>query len=297
MRLGMVLRRFSNRKVRGWVHPELGLPACLTNGWNASPEIPGAELLLDCKGRRMYRAPLDRAGRSESCFIYLFRNQSFSRSLQRTHAFHILQIAETMRGKGIQTLEVLAALKPRNERLNWHSLLIASEIDSVNELPSAGNHVFQVHESVRFDKGLASCLAGELSTFHNRKFVHGDLKSRHILARQNSTESFSGNGVKRFHLVDLEKSKYYPLVPDPLLDVLAARDLVQLFASLPNGQDLDPVRSQFLSEYFSGRKLSKLRIGLIRRILDLYSPGGSLRQGSTILENLIARVGGRQPKS
>jgi hypothetical protein len=197
-----------------------------------------------------------------------------------------------MRAEGIQTLEVLAALKPRSERLNWHSLLIASEIDKVNELPSAGNHVFQVHDSVEFDSGIASSLAGELSAFHNRKFVHGDLKSRHILAKKISAISASSNGMKRFHLVDLEKSKYYPFIPDPLLDVFAARDLVQLFASLPqnsNGQDLAPVRSQFLSEYYSGRRLSKFRMGLIQRILDLYSPGGSLHQGRTILESLVGR--------
>jgi hypothetical protein len=195
-----------------------------------------------------------------------------------------------MRKEGIPTLEVLAALKPRNETFNWHSLLIASEIESVNELPSGGNHVFQVHKSIEFDRVIASELAGELSAFHDRKFVHGDLKSRHILAQTNTAKTFSSNGANRFHLVDLEKSKHYPLVPKALLDIFAARDLVQLFASLPsdsNGQDLGPVRSQFLSEYFSGRRLSKFRVSLILRILQLYSPGGSLRQGQTILENLV----------
>ena len=252
----MVLREFSNEKVKGWVHPELDLPECLRNGWNALPTIPGAELLLDCKGRRMYRADLPRSGNSQSCFIYHFRNQSFSRSLQQTHAFHILQIAEKMRKRGIQTLEVLAALKPRSETFNWNSLLIASEIEEVNELPSSGNHVFQVHESVEFDASIASTLAGELSGFHNRKFVHGDLKTRHILAKTNNFVGTSSNGVKKFHLVDLEKSKHYPLLPNPLMDIFAARDLVQLFASLPtnsNGQDLSPVRYQFLAEYFSTR--------------------------------------------
>jgi hypothetical protein len=197
-----------------------------------------------------------------------------------------------MRHGGIQTLEVLAALKPRKQTLNWNSLLIASEIESVNELPSAGNHVFQVHESVDFDTSIASTLAGELSAFHNRKFVHGDLKSRHILAKSNLSKAFSGNGFERFHLVDLEKSRHYPLLPSPLLDVLAARDLVQLLASLPvnsNGRDLTPIWTQFLAEYCSGRNLSKFRIGIIQRILDLYSPGGFLRQGSTLLESVISR--------
>ena len=197
-----------------------------------------------------------------------------------------------MRKSGIQTLEVLAALKPRSETFNWNSLLIASEIEEVNELPSSGNHVFQVHESVEFDASIASTLAGELSGFHNRKFVHGDLKTRHILARTNKFVGAATNGVKRFHLVDLEKSKHYPLLPNPLMDILAARDLVQLFASLPtnsNGQDLSPVRSQFLAEYFSTRKLSSLRVKFIRRILGLYAPGGRLRQGTTLLESIVAQ--------
>lgn len=293
MTLIMVLRRFSNNKVRGWVHPELALPDCLTEEWNLSLVLPNSELLLDCRGRQMYRANLDLSGLSHSCFIYLFRNQSFSRSLQRTHAFHILDIAEKMRRKGIPSLEVLAALKPRNETLNWHSLLIASEIESVNELPSAGNHVFQVHRSLDFDTSVASSLAGELSQFHDKKFVHGDLKSRHILAQIGLSQPVSENGEKRFHLVDLEKTRYFPFIPNHLLDVFAARDLVQLFASLPNssnGQDLEPQRAKFLAEYFSERRLSKLRIAVFRGILTLYSPEGTLQQGQTILQNVMAKL-------
>jgi hypothetical protein len=146
---------------------------------------------------------------------------------------------------------------------------------------------------VEFDTSIASTLAGELSKFHDRKFVHGDLKTRHILARMNTPTGVSSNGTDRFHLVDLEKSKHYPHLPDPLLDVLVARDLVQLLASLPadsNGEDLAQVWPQFLSEYFSGRDLSRFRIRVIQRILDLYSPEGSLQQGRTILESLITHL-------
>ena len=289
----MDLRRFSNKSVKGWVHPEFRLPDSLTGGWNASPAIPGSELVLDCRGRRIYKAELERSGCSHPCFIHLFRNQSFSRSLQRTHAFHILQVARKMEREGIQTLEVLAALKPRKETLNWHSVLIASEIESVNELPSGGNHVFQVHKSVEFDTSIASTLASELATFHDRKFVHGDLKTRHILAQMNTSTGVSSDGIKRFYLVDLEKSRHYPHLPNPLLDVLVARDLIQLLASLPvdsKCKDLAQARSQFLSEYFSGRDLSKFRISVIQRILDLYSPEGGLRQGRTILESLITQL-------
>ena len=195
-----------------------------------------------------------------------------------------------MRKEGISTLEVLAALKPRNEKFNWRSLLIASEIESVNELASGGNHVFQVHESIEFNASTATSLAGELSTFHNRKFVHGDLKSRHILATIGESGSICGNGVRRFHLVDLEKAGHHPLVPNVLLDIFAARDLVQLFASLPRNSRVQDLRSRFLAEYFSGRKLSRFRAGLMLRILDLYAREGSFHQGKTLLENLLARV-------
>jgi len=197
-----------------------------------------------------------------------------------------------MRNEGIQTLEVLAALKPRNERLNWRSLLIASEIDSVNELPSAGNHVFQVHRSVPFDSSIASMLAQELSRFHDRRFVHGDLKSRHILAKKNVSTAHAGNGTGPFHLVDLEKCRRYRHLPNFLLDILTARDLVQLFSSLPvdaEGRSAASVWPRFLSDYFAGRNLSKSRIRFMQRILELYSPGGSLSQGKTLIDCLMIR--------
>ncbi len=289
----MVLRKISNRAVRGWVHPEVELPPSLTDRWNASLALPGSELVLDCRGRRIYRAKLERLGRPHPCFLYLFQNHSVSRALRRPYAFHILRMAEKMKQAGIQTLEVLAALRPRNETLNWHSLLIATEIESVSELPSAGNHIFQVHESAEFDKSLGSLLARELSHFHNRKFVHGDLKTRHILARKNSSALVSGNGLKRFHLVDLEKSRHYPHLPSPLLDILAARDLVQLCASLPldsSSPESLAAWSQFLSEYFTHRNLPNFRSNVVRRILRLYSSGGGLRQGETLLQNLLIRL-------
>jgi hypothetical protein len=207
-----------------------------------------------------------------------------------------LQIALRIKESGFNTLEVLAALKPKNEKLNWHSLLIASEIEAVGELPSAGNHVSQVHEFIDFDTRMASSLAGELSRFHDRKLIHGDLKTRHILASNGNSSSHASNGIRKFHLVDLEKSRYFPRIPGALLDVLAARDLVQLFASLPmnsNGHNLVSTKDQFLTEYFSKRNLSGFRAGLIRRILDLYSPEGGLRQGETILENLLGKLTGR----
>jgi hypothetical protein len=198
-----------------------------------------------------------------------------------------------MRREGFQTLDVLAALKPKDETLNWNSLLIASEIESVNELPSAGQHVFQVHRALEFDSGVASTLADELSEFHESRFIHGDLKTRHILAEIQDATDVSGNGTRRFHLVDLEKCQHHPFLPKAFLDVLAARDLVQLFASLPvddNGQNLFPVKSQFLKAYFAARKLSKRRKQVIQRVLDLYSPGGTLRQGRTLLSSLVAQL-------
>ena len=289
----MGLQRYSNNTVHGWVDAGVKLPQNLIEDWNTTPAIPGSQLVLDCRGRQIYRAELERSGVPHPCFIYLFRNQSFSRSLRKTHAFHILQVSERIKQSGFNTLEVLAALKPKNETLNWHSLLIASEIESVSELPSAGNHVSQVHEFIEFDTEVASSLAGELSKFHERKLIHGDLKTRHILASKENSSNHSRNGARKFHLVDLEKSRHLPHIPSALLDVLAARDLVQLFASLPvnsNGHNLVPAKAQFLSEYFSKRGLSGFRANLIRRILDLYSPDGGLRQGQTILENILGKI-------
>ena len=96
------------------------------------------ELILTCQGRDIYRLSFDLEGIPCSCFLYLFRNTSHSRALKRPYAYQILRISQKIRSLGFPSFKVLAALRPKNELLNWNSLLIAQEILDVKELQATG---------------------------------------------------------------------------------------------------------------------------------------------------------------
>ena len=276
----------------GWVSQDVTLPAGLSTDATCVSSLAGAETLLDCKLRNIYRAPLRRGDQTLSCFFYFFRHNSLHEALRSGPPFRIQRMAEILRDHGFESLDVVAALRPRRQLLKWTSLLIASEVRSVFELPSVGTHVFQIHKWIDFDQTVASALARELARFHDCAFFHGDLKSRHILTRAASTENSEDKHLS-FMLVDLEKTRRMPHLPYPARDILAARDLIQLLASLPtefDGHRLQPARDLLLEEYLSGRSISTRRAAFIRRVLEMYGPGGALVQGKTVLGSLASHL-------
>ncbi len=284
----MVLSPFTNGKYKGWIAPSLNLPGGLLEDPSSAATLPGSETLLECRGRKIYRVLLENSGQPAPCFIYLFRNGSLNRSFRRSYAVHILRMSELLRQAGFDTLEVLAAFRPKWQFLNWTSFLVARELQSVQELPSTGRHVYQLHTWVDFSNDVAAAVAANLADLHNSRFVHGDLKTRHILARQNGAAS-----PPQIVFVDLEKTKRIPGSLTRLHDFFAARDLVQLLASLPrevDGRTIVPNRDHFLEKYFQARRLSPRRQRFIRRLLRLYEPGGGLRQGETVLKSLTSAL-------
>jgi tRNA A-37 threonylcarbamoyl transferase component Bud32 len=246
-------------------------------------ELPGAELILDCRGRQIFRTPLEFQNTPRSYFTYYFKNSSISRSLRSCYAFQSLQISEKLRAHRFGTLEVVAAVKKKGEWLNWHSLVVAREIESVYEIASEGSHVYQVHPAAELSPELAGQLAGELVRFHAQGFFHGDLKTRHILVRTDSPA--------RFFFVDLEKCRYLPHLPSFLKDVLAARDLIQLLTSMPGSfTTSNDLVLHFLECYLKAAGLPLDPAPRILKMVNLYSQEGPLSQGQTVLGGLLRRV-------
>ncbi len=284
----MGLSRFTKGKYKGWIEPSLDLPKHLLEDPSRAAVMPGSETLLDCRGRRIYRIVLERSGSPAPCFLYLFRNSSLNRSFRRSYAVHICRMSEMLREAGFDTLEVLAAFRPKWQMLNWSSCLVARELQSVQELPSTGRHVYQLHTWAEFNTDVAAAVAARLADLHNSRFVHGDLKTRHILTRRNG-----GGSPPQILFVDLEKTKRIPATLARVHDFFAARDLVQLLASLPrelDGRTMVPIRHGFLEKYFLSRRLPASRQRLISRLLRLYEPGGGLRQGETVFRSLTAAM-------
>ena len=287
-----MLNRIRNGKYKGWVHERLE--------WDPSdPEKDEfqkmlhekGEVVLHCRGRDIYRLNLQLEGTPVSCFLYVFRNYSLTRALKTPYAWKILRISNKLRKLGFQTIEVLAAVRPKYELLNWNSLLIAKEILNVYELPATGNHVYKVHPSIPFSGQITDETASELARFHDSGLFHGDLKSRHILIPGDSDKA-----APIVCFVDLEKTRHHRFLPSLLLDMLAARDLVQLLSSLPHGEESpegDKEKSRFLSLYLDHRNLGNRRSKRIRKAAGLYLDSGALRQGETLLKGLKRKMTGK----
>ncbi|MEE2840594.1 MAG: lipopolysaccharide kinase InaA family protein [Acidobacteriota bacterium] len=278
----MRYQRHLGTHYQGWIHPEFSPPEQLLETPEKAGELPGAEPVLDCRGRQIFRTPLKFQDGPHSCFTYYFKNSSVSRSLRSCYAFQSLKISEKLRAEDFGTLEVVAAVKKKGEWLNWHSLVVAREIESVHEIASEGHHIYQVHPAEELSPKLAGQLARELVRFHTRGFFHGDLKTRHILVRTDSTA--------RFFFVDLEKCRYLPRLPRLLRDVLAARDLIQLLTSLPGAFTAsNHLVRDFLECYLEAAGLPLDPPPRIVKMVNLYSQEGPLSQGQTVLSGLVRR--------
>jgi hypothetical protein len=286
------LLSFSNPRHVGWVSPRLELPTELLYEPEAAFRLPETDVILDCDSRKILRVRLAVDGRQDPCFLYIFANHSLGRAIRSTYAFHILRMARSLRQAGFGTLQVLAAFRPRRQWLNWRSYLIAREIHPVLELPSGGRHRYPVHDSAELGLDLLTAVAYTLAEFHNQGFIHGDLKTRHVLAHRNGNEPGS-----RFPwdiiLVDLEKTRRLPRLLGRIHDIYAARDLVQLCASLPETHrdwSLTSLKRELVARYLEFRSLPASRARNIRAIIDLYRPGGVLRQGRTLLDSAFSRL-------
>ena len=278
-------RRYRGERYHGWIHPCFQPPQKLLEFPESIADFQGAEHLLDCRARQIFRLPLAVDGKLTSCLTYHFNNSSLGRSMRPTYSFRILQISRKLRQKGIDTLEVLAALKRRGEVLNRHSFVVAREITSVYEMASAGRHVFHIHPVIDPSLRLVSALARCVAALHNLGFFHGDLKTRHILFQPQR------NPHHRFYFVDLEKCHHFSYLPERLRDLFAARDLIQFFASLPT--EALKLKDSFLEEYLQALDLSSQRRKRLRKILSFYGPSGGLRQGETVLRSLFRKLKAR----
>ncbi len=279
----MCYRRHLGKRYHGWVHREFSPPEQLLETPEKAGNFPGAELVLDCRGRQIFRTPFEFQDAPHSCFTYYFKNTSLSRSLRSCYAFQSLKISEKLRSQGFGTLKVVAAVKRKGEWLNWHSLMVAREIKSVREIASEGSHIYRVHPPAELSPQLVKQLAGELVRFHDRGFFHGDLKTRHILVQKNSSSPF--------FFVDLEKCRYLPRLPGLMRDILVARDLIQLLTSLPGTFTAsNDLVSYFLRSYLEAAGLSPEPTPRIIRIVNLYSREGPLSQGQTVFNSLLRRA-------
>jgi len=286
-----MLKRLRTHEFTGWI--ETGLKwAPLNPEDEAFQRMISAkgEPLLHCRGRDIYRVNLELDGSPCPCFLFVFRNSSFTRSFRLPSALRILRISRQIRQLGFPSLEVLAAFRPKYRWLNRGSLLVAKEIPDVRELPSSGNHIYRVHDSAEFSEFISDLTAFELARFHDSHIFHGDLKSRHVLISGDPEVEHPD-----IFFVDLEKTCYQPRLPSFLKDLLAARDLVQLLSSLPGGRKAAGRirdKSGFLSRYLDSRDLTGKRRKRIRKTVCLYLESGRLRQGETLLRGILRMIVG-----
>jgi len=284
----MALKCFSNTRFTGRLDTELHLPALLLDDPEAAASLPGVSLLLECDGRRILRLLVSYRGRPSPCYLYCYRKHSWNHRFRRPSAFHILTKSLELQAAGIPTLQVWGAFRPRRQLLNGRSYLIAAEIEGVEELPSTGRHVYQLHRWARLDRQLLSALAEAVARLHNAGFTHGDLKARHVLVRR-----APAGHPPTLYFVDLEKTRRLSFVPPVVADAFAARDWTQLSASLAWPADpRDPTgRRQaraLVEDYLGYRRLTDRRRRRIRSFVRLYSQ--SFRQGVPLLRNLLQVV-------
>ncbi len=285
--------KYSGHAYEGYLRADFAPPELILNHPEQIGQLERAEHLLDCVGRQIHRVPMRVGNDIQSCFAYYFTNRSITRAFRRCYALRTLRHAELLREMGFPTLEVVAALKKKNEVLNWTSILVALEIQSVFEIPSRGDHVFQIHDFLEVSTDWPVALGRHIARFHNVGFVHGDLKTRHILA------DLSPGGF-RFHLVDLEKCRFLPRCPAAIRTILVARDLIQLLASLreprAGGTEIgDLIFDSYLRDLQYGAVFARR----VQKLVHLYRGETGFKQGKTVVENLwdIVKPGAKQGRT
>ncbi|HLV02341.1 MAG TPA: lipopolysaccharide kinase InaA family protein [Acidobacteriota bacterium] len=287
----MGLQWLQRENSRGWFDEEFRIAPEFVRDPALFCKRNKATQILDCAARQIYRVSLPIGRRMRSCFVYIFRNLSLNRAFRLPYALRCLEVSQKLHQHGFLTFRCVAAFRPKGELLNWNSVLVATEIEEVFELPSSGNHHYPVHPKLPLSRTVTEQLAAELARFHRRGFFHGDLKTRHILVRPPA--SLSDHGSFRFFFVDLEKTLYLPYLPPFCRDILAVRDLIQIFASLSGQDHLLPSsgpHKAFLKSYLDAKSLSSSRRLRIQRVLSLYGPKGKLRQGDTLVRGLFASL-------
>lgn len=270
----------------GWIHPGLEEPDLLERPHQIR-EMPAAEIIIERQGRRIYRVRLALGGRRQPCFCYWFDNDSWSRLLRETYAFRVMRQSFKMKRSGFLTLEPLAALKRRGQLLNRESFVVVREIEAVTEIASPWRHFSRVHQRIDLTPEIASSLGEAIARLHSEDFFHGDLKTRHILVADHS-------GEPRFYFIDLENCRHLTHSPTLLKDALAARDLIQFFSSLrppkaTPSRRMSEARQVLIDTYLKKRPVGDRRRRRLRKFIELYGPGGSFRQGRTLLGNLLHR--------
>jgi hypothetical protein len=280
----MKFRRYRGRGFQGWIREDFLPPDLVLEAPERLSELPSAVRLLNCEGRQIYRLPAIVGGVPESCFVYYFTNASLQRGFRRCYALRCWRKALRLQARGFNTIDVLAALKRRRELLNWRSVLVAREVADVCELPSRGDHVFRIHPFIGFSGPVAEAFGRHLGRFHRDGFVHGDLKTRHVLVRNFATSR------PDFFLVDLEKCVRLSFLPESLRVLWLARDLIQFRVSLDHCCAPVPQEAwtSFFESYLQEAGLAARNRRRIKRILRLYGPEGGFRQGRTLLANLLS---------
>ena len=279
-------QRYSGKRCRGWVHRDLNPHPEFLDRPETVAAWPGAEKVIDRVSRQIYRMRLLMGGEEISAYSYYLADTSFPRVLRSTYAFRVLRQSHRLLANGIGTFQVLASVKKRRVVLNRKSFVLVREIPSVTEIASRTDHSSDIHDHTELTADLSAALGKAVAHLHNQSFVHGDLKTRHVLLGEDSPPEI--------FFVDLEKCWSIRPFPSLVQDVLCARDLIQLFTSMPDNEFYRTrVPHQVLDSYWRSRELDGKRSERILSYLQMYGPEGRFRQGKTLLENVLSGFNSR----
>lgn len=275
--LGLI--NYRGRDYKGWIHEDLTLDESLLEEPSLVSQNLGAEILVDGAGRQVFRFELP-GSRGEMAFGFFSCPMSRWSWLHKPYSDRVLGATGALTEAGFPCMQILAAVRPRRTFPRKGSLVIAREIPRVRQLPAFGNHYLDIHAEADLEVETAVSLGKHIASLHNASIFHGDLKSRHILLDSDSAT---------FFLVDLEKCRSLPKWPRFVQDILAARDLIQLFHSLPGDGSLSRQRRKLLDAYHETLAVSIRSRNRIGWFLSLYGDRGGFEQGLTLLENLARK--------
>jgi hypothetical protein len=263
-------------------------------------KIPGARCVLNGELRTIWEVPT----KSDTAyFVHLFRDQ------RRRVVPRILKTQRRMQALGVPTIEIVA-LGHETSGVRSREFFIARKIGNSVSLPAGLGHSYEiVPEAREVSERLVESLAQFISDLHRKRFIHGDLKSRHILiqnpphGREDGDKNADGRSATpsrhsrfsdsrtedlKFYLVDLEKARSFRFLPETLVDLLRVRDLIQLSAScsqlITNKQ-----KARFLRNYLRRLAVPSARRRIFYYVVRLYSEH-DFRQGRTLLENVFAAL-------